>query len=199
MILSVSISSVKIISITADNDFSPLKKYTFKRRNLFIKYVSKYKNRLYMYKHNWKDLKELFSRDFWVILKYFETITRWRFHNHNRPYTSFSVFFITHFVLIPAKTLTSKVTTLSLFIYDKTTAKSHNFLPNRLFWMSKQPFTIRSFIASYYVCPVAIPEICAQTQGTDYWQLIHCFRVCICASIRLLLLGTGKKQAWTLC
>ena len=23
------------------------------------------------------------------------------------------------------------------------------------------------------VCPVAIPEICAQTQGSDYWQLIH--------------------------
>ena len=23
------------------------------------------------------------------------------------------------------------------------------------------------------VCPVAIPEICAQTQGSDYWQLIY--------------------------
>ena len=75
-----------------------------------------------MYKHNWKDLKELFSSDFWVILKYFETITRWRFHN--RPYASFSVFFMTYFEVIPAKTLTSKVTTLSLSMYDKTTAKN---------------------------------------------------------------------------
>ena len=42
LILSVSISSVKIISISADNDFSSLSKYIFKR-NLFIKYVCKYK------------------------------------------------------------------------------------------------------------------------------------------------------------
>ena len=59
LILSVSISLVKIISISADNDFSPLSKYIFKR-NLFIKYVCKYKNRLYMYKYNWKDLNTYF-------------------------------------------------------------------------------------------------------------------------------------------
>ena len=41
-IFSVSISSVKIISISADNDFSPLRKYILKR-NLSIKYVRKYK------------------------------------------------------------------------------------------------------------------------------------------------------------
>ena len=88
-ILSVSISLVKIVSISADNDFPPLRKYIFKR-NLSIKYVSKYKNRLYMYKYNWKDLKQLFPCDFWVILYYFETITRWRFHN--RPYARREVF-----------------------------------------------------------------------------------------------------------
>ena len=67
LILSVSISSVKIISISADNDFSPLRKYICKR-NLFIKYVCKYKNRPHMYKYNWEDLKDLFPSDFWVIL-----------------------------------------------------------------------------------------------------------------------------------
>ena len=67
LILSVSISLVKIISISADNDFSPLSKYIFKR-NLFMKYVCQYKNRPYMYIYNWKDLKELFPSDFWVIL-----------------------------------------------------------------------------------------------------------------------------------
>ena len=62
-ILSVSISSVKIVSISADSDFPPLRNYIFKRRNLFIKYVSKYKNRLYTSKYNWKDLKELFPSE----------------------------------------------------------------------------------------------------------------------------------------
>ena len=52
----------KIISISADNDFSPLRKYICKR-NLFIKYVWPH-----MYKYNWKDLKALFPSDFWVIL-----------------------------------------------------------------------------------------------------------------------------------
>ena len=42
---------------------------------------------------------------------------------------------------------------------------------------------------------MAIPEICAQTQGSDYWQLIHCFCVCICAGIWPLLLGAGKKAS----
>ena len=84
------ILSFHIIPISADNEFSPLRNYIFKRRNLFIKYVSKYKNRLFMYKYNWKDLKELFHSDFWVILSYFETITRWRFHS--RPYARREVF-----------------------------------------------------------------------------------------------------------
>ena len=37
----------------------------------------------------------------------------------------------------------------------------------------KTTSAIRSFIASYDVCPVAIPELFAQTQGSDYWKLIH--------------------------
>ena len=54
-ILSESNSSVKIISISADNDFSPLRRYIFYRRNLLIKYVNKYGNRLYINKYNLKD------------------------------------------------------------------------------------------------------------------------------------------------
>ena len=81
MILSVSISSAKVISFSADNDFSALREYIFKRSNLFIKYINNYENRLYKYKYNWKDLKELFLSNFWVILGYFEAITRWRFTN----------------------------------------------------------------------------------------------------------------------
>ena len=37
-------SSVEIISISVDNDFSPWRRYIFKRRNLFIKYVKKHEN-----------------------------------------------------------------------------------------------------------------------------------------------------------
>ena len=40
-------STVKTISVSVDNDFSPLRTYIFSRRNLFIKNVNKYENRLY--------------------------------------------------------------------------------------------------------------------------------------------------------
>ena len=46
-VLSESNSSVRIISISVDNDFSPLRRYIFKRRNLFVKYLNKHENRLY--------------------------------------------------------------------------------------------------------------------------------------------------------
>ena len=61
-ILSESNSTVKIISISVE------RKYIFKRRNLFIKYVKKHENRLYIYKYNWKDLNELLPSDSWLIL-----------------------------------------------------------------------------------------------------------------------------------
>ena len=93
-------------------------------------------------------------------------------------------------MLITAKTLTFKVTILSLTMYDITAA---------FFGRPNKPFAIRFFLAGYNICPVAIPEIYAQTQGSDYWQLTHCFCVCICEGIRPLLLGAGIKQAWTLC
>ena len=35
---------------------------------MFIKYVKKHENRLYIYKYNWKDLKELLPSDSWLIL-----------------------------------------------------------------------------------------------------------------------------------
>lgn len=39
--------TVKTISVSVHNDFSPLRTYIFSRRNLFIKKVNKYGNRLY--------------------------------------------------------------------------------------------------------------------------------------------------------
>ena len=66
-ILSESNSSVKIISISVE-DFSPQRRYIFKRRNLFIKYVNKHENKLYIYKYNWKELNELFLSDPWPTL-----------------------------------------------------------------------------------------------------------------------------------
>ena len=41
------------------------------------------------------------------------------------------------------------------------------------FLTSKQPFVEYFFLVSCNVCLLAIPEIFAQTQGSDYWQLIH--------------------------
>ena len=77
--------------------------------------------------------------------------------------------FVTYFVVISTKPYASFMPT---YLYDKTAAKKPKSLAKLFFWASKQPFDIRSFIASYNVCPVAIPELFAQTQGPDNWQLI---------------------------
>ena len=53
--------------------------------------------------------------------------------------------------------------------------KSHKLSPKLLFWTSKQPFAKLSFPVNYNVCPMAIPEISWQMQGSNYWQLIHCY------------------------
>ena len=55
----------------------------------------------------------------------------------------------------------------------KELRKSDKLSPKSFLWTSKQPFAIHFFLASCNVCPVAIPEISAQTQGSDHWQLIH--------------------------
>ena len=54
----------------------------------------------------------------------------------------------------------------------KLRRKSHNLSQTLLYWASKQPFALCSFKASYNVCPVAIPELFSQTQGSNYWQLM---------------------------
>ena len=77
-------------------------------------------------------------------------------------------------MVIPTKTYTSLVSTYLYPCITKLRRKSHNLSQKSLFWTSKEPFAIRSFVTSYNVCPVAIPELFAQTQGSDYWQLIHC-------------------------
>ena len=38
---------------------------------------------------------------------------------------------------------------------------------------SKQPFAIYFLLTTCNVCPVVIPEIFTQIQGSDYWPLIH--------------------------
>ena len=59
----------------------------------------------------------------------------------------------------------SKVTGTPVF-RDNLSLKSH-------FWTWEQPFAIYFLLVGCNACPVAIPEICAQTQGSDYRQLIH--------------------------
>lgn len=48
-----------------------------------------------------------------------------------------------------------------------------NLSPKLFLWTSKQPFIKHFFLASCNVCPMVIPKIFAQTQGADYWKLIH--------------------------
>ena len=93
-----------------------------------------------------------------------------------RKERSFSVFFITYFVVISTKTNTSLVSTYLYPRMIKLRRKSYNLSQKSLFWTSKQPFAIRSFLASYNVCPVANPELFAQKQVSDSWQLTYCLR-----------------------
>ena len=77
-------------------------------------------------------------------------------------------------MVILTETYTFLASALSLFISDKTAAKKRQSLSKIVFiWTSKQPFAIHFSLASYNVRPVAIQEICAQTQEYDYWRLIH--------------------------
>ena len=45
-----------------------LRRYIYKRPNLFFKYVNKFENRLYIYRYDWKDLNEFFLSGLWLIL-----------------------------------------------------------------------------------------------------------------------------------
>ena len=87
----------------------------------------------------------------------------------------FSVFFMTYFVIIPTKTYTSIVSTYLYPCIMKLRRKSYNLSQSSLFLDVKRTFRHTFFIASYDVCLVAIPELFEQTQGSDYWQLIHSY------------------------
>ena len=72
------------------------------------------------------------------------------------------------------KTLRYPCINITTPISFKTAEKKRWSLPKIVFfWISKYSLAIHSFIASCNIWPVAIPEIFAQTQGSDYWQLIH--------------------------
>ena len=56
---------------------------------------------------------------------------------------------------------------------DKKWRKIDNLSSKSVFWTSKQPFAVHFFPASSSICPVAIPEIFSQIQGSDDLQLIY--------------------------
>ena len=77
-------------------------------------------------------------------------------------------------MVVQTKTYASLVSTSPKSISDKKkAAKSDNLSPKSFFLTSEQTSAIHFLLASCNVCPVAIPEIFAQTQGSDYWQLIY--------------------------
>ena len=101
---------------------------------------------------------------------YTMTISQWTWRTEG----SLSVYFITYFAVILTKTYTLFASTSLLIICDKTAAEKRWFLPKIVFFISKQPFAIHSFLASRNVPPAAIPAIFAPTPGSDHWKLIHC-------------------------
>ena len=89
---------------------------------------------------------------------------KWFYGQSERAYylNYFIMFFITYFAVIPTKTYTTLVLKYLYPCMIELRRKSHNLSQKSLFWTSKQPLAIHSFIASYDVCPVAIPELFAQ-------------------------------------
>ena len=90
-----------------------------------------------------------------------------------RKERSLSVYFMTYFVVILIKNFTFHASTSLLSFVIKLRRRSVDLSPKSFFWSSKQPFAIYFLLTSCNVCPVAISEIFAQTQGSYYWQLIH--------------------------
>ena len=86
---------------------------------------------------------------------------------------SLSLDFTEYFKVVRTKPCATLVSLLPTPIPDKTAAKKRWSLTKIVFFASKQPFAVHFSLASCNVCHVAIPEIFAQTQGSDYWQLIH--------------------------
>ena len=81
----------------------------------------------------------------------------------------FSVFFLWYFVIIPTKTYTSILSTYLYPCIMKLRLKSHNLSQSSLLLDVKRTFR-HTFLSL-----VAIPELFEQTQGSDYWQLIHSY------------------------
>ena len=46
--------------------------------------------------------------------------------------------------------------------------------------MLEQLFAIHFLLVSCIVCRMVIPKICASTQGSGYWQLVHCMHCASC-------------------
>ena len=86
---------------------------------------------------------------------------------------SLSLDFTEYFKVVRTKPCATLVSLLPTPIPDKTAAKKRCLSPKLFFFALKQPFAVHFSLASCNVCHVAIPEIFAQTQGSDYWQLIH--------------------------
>ena len=76
---------------------------------------------------------------------------------------------MTYFVIIPTKTYSSILSTYLYPCIMKLRRKSHNLSQSSLLLDVKRTFR-HTFLSL-----LAIPELFEQTQGSDYWQLIHSY------------------------
>ena len=125
---------------------------------------------------NWKGFSELFLGNLWLTSLNFENIMRYQVYNKPCAWRK-----VDRYILVHISWLFKLKLTLSSYKHYpnpfliKQRRKSDNLSPKSFFRTSKQPFVIHFFLASCNVCPVGIPQISAQTQGSDYWQLIHSY------------------------
>ena len=90
----------------------------------------------------------------------------------SRPFSKFTVDLSQESVLIdrfhridPTKTYNFFAPTLVTSASHKITAKCCILCPKTLLLPEKQPYAIHFFVATSNVCPLAIPESCAQNIG----------------------------------
>ena len=102
----------------------------------------------------------------------------------SRPFSKFTVDLSQESVLIdrfhridPTKTYNLFAPTLVTSASHKITAKCCILCPKTLLLPEKQPYAIHFFVATSNVCPLAIPESCAQNIGIRLLEN-HSFRSC---------------------
>lgn len=117
-------------------------------------------------KKNLKGFVELILGDMWLTFLNFEVNLA---HGENSSCRS-------HRIVHGCSNKKSRlpcVNITKIYFWQKKAAKSDNLSPKSFSLTPEQTSATHLPLASRNACPAAIPEIPAQTQGSNHWQLIY--------------------------